>query len=115
MLLLEDIDSAGLIKRRGTEVEEQFKDDDPAAKIGAEITKAIKSVQDQNDNTRKKNQGISFSGLLNAIDGVASQEGRVLVMTSNFLDKLDDALIRPGRIDVTVIFTMTTRIQVCEL
>jgi mitochondrial chaperone BCS1 len=44
--------------------------------------------------------GISFSGLLNAIDGVAAQEGRALVMTTNHREKLDPALIRPGRADV---------------
>ena len=43
---------------------------------------------------------VSFSGLLNAIDGVAAQEGRVVFMTTNHRDVLDPALIRPGRIDV---------------
>ena len=43
---------------------------------------------------------ISFSGLLNALDGVAAQEGRVVFMTTNHRELLDPALIRPGRIDV---------------
>lgn len=43
--------------------------------------------------------GLSFSGLLNAIDGVYAQEGRILVMTTNHKERLDPALIRPGRID----------------
>ena len=42
---------------------------------------------------------ISFSGLLNALDGVASQEGSIVIMTTNHLEQLDPALIRPGRID----------------
>lgn len=42
---------------------------------------------------------LTFSGLLNAIDGVAAQEGRLLVMTTNHPERLDPALIRPGRID----------------
>lgn len=46
--------------------------------------------------------GISFSGLLNAIDGVGAQEGRALVMTTNHIERLDPALIRPGRADVHV-------------
>jgi chaperone BCS1 len=49
--------------------------------------------------------GISFSGLLNAIDGVAAQEGRLLCLTTNHVDRLDPALIRPGRIDKTIEFT----------
>ncbi|MCP3969107.1 MAG: AAA family ATPase [Rhodobacteraceae bacterium] len=48
----------------------------------------------------EKRTSVSFSGLLNAIDGVAAQEGRALVMTTNHKEKLDPALIRPGRADV---------------
>lgn len=46
--------------------------------------------------------GVSFSGLLNAIDGVAAQEGRALFMTTNHRERLDPALIRPGRADMHV-------------
>ncbi len=45
---------------------------------------------------------LSFSGFLNALDGVATQEGNVLFMTTNHADQLDDALIRAGRIDERV-------------
>lgn len=43
---------------------------------------------------------VTFSGFLNALDGVASGEERVLFLTTNHLDRLDPALIRPGRVDV---------------
>ncbi|CAD5229164.1 unnamed protein product [Bursaphelenchus okinawaensis] len=43
---------------------------------------------------------VTFSGLLNAIDGVASSDERILFMTTNYRERLDDALVRPGRIDV---------------
>ena len=42
----------------------------------------------------------SPSALLNALDGVAASEGRIIFMTTNFVEKLDAALVRPGRIDV---------------
>lgn len=45
---------------------------------------------------------VSFSGLLNALDGVGAQEGRIVVLTTNHREQLDAALIRPGRIDVEV-------------
>jgi chaperone BCS1 len=45
---------------------------------------------------------ISFSGLLNALDGVGAQEGRIIVLTTNHRERLDPALIRPGRIDLEV-------------
>lgn len=43
---------------------------------------------------------MSFSGLLNALDGVAAAEGRILIMTTNHPEQLDPALIRPGRVDL---------------
>lgn len=46
------------------------------------------------------NVGVTLSGLLNAIDGIASREGRILFMTSNHADQLDPALLRSGRVDV---------------
>ncbi|PHH59415.1 hypothetical protein CDD81_3225 [Ophiocordyceps australis] len=58
---------------------------------------------------------ISLSGLLNAIDGVASHEGRVLIMTTNKPQALDEALIRPGRVDVQVAFCNATGAQATEL
>jgi chaperone BCS1 len=45
---------------------------------------------------------LSFNGVLNALDGVAAQEGRLIFMTTNHRERLDPALIRPGRCDVHV-------------
>jgi chaperone BCS1 len=45
---------------------------------------------------------VSLSAILNIIDGVASQEGRILIMTTNHITRLDKALIRPGRVDKKV-------------
>lgn len=42
---------------------------------------------------------VTFSGLLNALDGVASAEPCIIFMTTNHLERLDPALVRPGRID----------------
>jgi chaperone BCS1 len=44
----------------------------------------------------------SFSGLLNALDGVGAQEGRIVVLTTNHRERLDKALLRPGRIDLEI-------------
>ena len=44
--------------------------------------------------------GTTLSGVLNAIDGVASGEGRILIATTNHIENLDQALIREGRFDL---------------
>ena len=45
---------------------------------------------------------VSLSAILNTIDGVASQEGRILIMTTNHITRLDEALIRPSRVNMKV-------------
>src|SRR5260370_20205053 len=62
-----------------------------------------------------KEGGLTFSGLLNALDGVASPEGRVIVMTTNHMERLDPALIRPGRADVKLYFGNATADQARRL
>ena len=45
---------------------------------------------------------ITLSAMLNAIDGMESNEGRLLFLTTNALQDLDAALIRPGRVDLFI-------------
>jgi chaperone BCS1 len=49
---------------------------------------------------------ISLSCLLNAIDGVSSPDGRLLIMTTNHPELLDPALVRPGRVDLHIGFVL---------
>lgn len=58
---------------------------------------------------------VSFSGLLNALDGVAAQEGRIIFLTTNHREILDPALIRPGRIDVEFKLDLASREQVATM
>src|SRR5262249_8208533 len=69
----------------------------------------------QRKSTNKRGGGPTFSGLPNPPDGVASPDGRLIVMTTNHLDRLDPALIRPGRADVKVAFDNATRDQARRL
>jgi len=60
---------------------------------------------------------LDLSFLLNILDGVLEIPGRIVIMTSNYVDQLDHALIRPGRIDVIAIFKKclnTTLIEMIE-
>lgn len=59
-------------------------------------------------NERVTVTGISASGLLNAFDGVAARDGRILIITSNHAEKLDPALIRPGRVDMRCRFDLAS-------
>ncbi|KAK4565692.1 hypothetical protein LTR86_003540 [Recurvomyces mirabilis] len=103
------------------------KDEDFTLKDLARELKAVAAPQPGNRGGKAKrgnastadgqtsNTGISLSGLLNAIDGVATHEGRVLIMTTNHPEQLDAALVRPGRVDRKVGFKLAMREQVREL
>ena len=54
---------------------------------------------------------VTFSGLLNALDGVDSAEERILFFTTNHKERLDDAFIRPGRVDMSIRLGEATRWQ----
>lgn len=58
---------------------------------------------------------VTFSGLLNAMDGVAAGEERIAFLTTNHIDQLDPALIRPGRVDMTIRIGGATRHQAAEM
>lgn len=56
------------------------------------------------DRQHRTNNGLTFSGMLNALDGVGMALGQVIVLSTNFRDRLDPALIRNGRVDKHIKF-----------
>ncbi|KAK4238722.1 BCS1 N terminal-domain-containing protein [Achaetomium macrosporum] len=136
VVLLEDIDTAGLKRSEDESSTTPSQDDKGSEEQGGKEAgskdRGSKKPRDKNNNEldrrffdlarelkrgsdSSEKKGISLSGLLNAIDGVASHEGRVLIMTTNKPETLDEALIRPGRVDLQVAFTNATQEQAREL
>lgn len=50
--------------------------------------------------------GVTLSALLNALDGVWTPHGLITVLTTNNREALDEAVVRPGRIDVEEEFAL---------
>lgn len=69
----------------------------------------------QSDPDGYRGATVTFSGLLNALDGVASAEERIIFLTTNYVERLDSALVRPGRVDMTVRLGEATKYQVEQL
>ncbi|MBW0524540.1 hypothetical protein O181_064255 [Austropuccinia psidii MF-1] len=68
------------------------------------------------DGSEQMKVSVTFSGLLNAIDGVTSTTSqRLIFMTTNHLKKLDPALIRPGRVDMSFYVGDATLHQTLQL
>lgn len=102
IVLLEDIDTAGLTHTR--------EESAPAPTKEKPSDDSKKPANNSNANGQ-----LSLSGLLNILDGVAAQEGRLLIMTTNHIEKLDKALIRPGRVDMIVPFRLANHDMVASI
>ena len=58
---------------------------------------------------------VSFSGILNVLDGMARKNGLITFLTTNYKNRLDQALIRPNRIDFILNFSSATKNQVQQI
>jgi DNA replication protein DnaC len=131
--VLEDVDcQCDFILDRGTQTIEQV-----LAKKNAELKKEVEQLKfalsemalgkkaiinshsQMNTNETKEdknsNQKITLSFLLNLFDGVLETPGRITFMTTNFIDKLDKAFTRPGRIDVISKFGFADYSQIISI
>lgn len=86
IILIEDVDAANT-----------------AARVAAAPPEPEKAPADPRvpspPGSEPERKGVTLTGLLNALDGVAASEGRLLIMTSNHPERLDPALVRSSRID----------------
>lgn len=72
-------------------------------------------ISDPSSGNNDSSSKITMSGLLNALDGVAAQEGSMIFMTCNDMSKIQPALLRPGRIDMKMELGYTDKTQISRL
>ena len=58
---------------------------------------------------------LTLASLLEVFDGVMEMPGRMMIITTNHPDKLDKALVRPGRIDMALEFGRCTSTDVVDI
>lgn len=107
--VMEDVDClTSILNNRESKQEEILSDEDVRTikMLGKERWEQMKNL-----NTDK----VSLSDILNIIDGVLETPGRILILTTNFPEKLDSALLRPGRIDLIVNFKECNELQLREM
>jgi len=73
-----------------------------------------KDIEKPRDEENVFIEKLSLSCLLNILDGILETPGRIIVMTTNYPELLDKALIRPGRIDLICQFTKCTNEMIIE-
>ncbi|XP_033136732.1 AAA-ATPase At2g18193 isoform X2 [Brassica rapa] len=93
ILVIEDIDCNAEVRDREDENQE----------IGKARGKR-KRRDDEYDDSEDQDTQLTLSGILNFIDGLWSSFGdeRIIVFTTNHKDRLDPALLRPGRMDMHI-------------
>lgn len=114
IILLEDIDCMSEIvyEREEKYAKEEVIDNSGASvEIFEKFVEAVsknenKTSNNSNNNSssryfsKKNNDEITLSFILNVLDGVQETPGRIIIMTSNYIQKIDKAFIRPGRFDI---------------
>ena len=114
IIVFEDIDCMPNVIMERNDDEDELKSNSNSLNKD-ELLEMIKNKYKNNNNDLKydvsslmsmpptdKSDKITLSFILNVIDGIRETPGRILIMTSNHYDKIDKALVRPGRIDMTL-------------
>jgi SpoVK/Ycf46/Vps4 family AAA+-type ATPase len=81
--------------------QEETLDDLTPEQMKSFLTLATSSSASKND---PPNKSLTLGGILELLDGLIETPGRILIITTNHPEELDQALIRPGRIDMNIHF-----------
>ena len=122
LYVLEDIDANDLkdtVRERSKkdkfkeEEEEEEEDGDTKEESSADLNLLglLKNTVDKKFRLQK----LTLASLLEVLDGVMEMEGRMLIITTNYPEKLDKALIRPGRIDMKVHFGLMNGVNIIRM
>lgn len=95
IILVEDVDSAF---KRGKKSSEGKEGGESKDKEDGEENKEGGNGSDESNTDNR----VTFSGLLNALDGCTAQEGRIFVLSTNHRERLQESLCRPGRVDFEI-------------
>jgi len=108
IIVFEDIDCVGdiVLSREHHKTGEQQKNKD-ASVITLDKVCEIPKI--------KIEEPITLDDILNLWDGIRETPGRILILSSNHYDKLDPALKRPGRIDITLELANASRNVIGEI
>lgn len=69
---------------------------EPRSMLLLEDIDVVRAARERADDT-----GVTTAGLLNALDGISTPNGLITVMTTNDATRIEPALLRPGRVDMT--------------
>ena len=115
ILIFEDIDAMGeVVKDRDLVLKSKMEEKEFKSKLVEQGTIQIIPAPPATGALPKlPNNNLSY--FLNMIDGLHECSGRIIILTTNKIDVLDKAVIRPGRIDIKLNFQKFTRYDVLRM
>lgn len=110
IIVIEDIDCMGdiILKREPKSKINKTRNINEKNTVGDALNILLNNNRDGDSSSTttssisQKEDPITLDDILNLWDGLKETPGRILGISSNHYDKLDPALIRPGRIDITI-------------
>lgn len=139
IIVIEDLDCAGkvVLQRKSTDTDELSGNSTPVPAsneankdMKTDILREVRELLKRNRRNNEDDEDNGFrptimnpyqpdtltlDDILNLWDGVRENAGRIMVISSNFYEKLDTALVRPGRIDITLRLDNTSRNTIGEM
>lgn len=80
-----------------------------------QIPGQISNQSQQQNNQQSTDSPLTLENLLNIIDGTCEPSGYIICITTNFINKIDPALIRAGRFDIRMEFNHATTTTIMEI
>lgn len=117
VIVLEDIDCLSdiILDRNNASLPETNKKETSGFSIINNLTKYHKDDEDISKIINDNNDRLNLSFILNLIDGIIEMPGRIIVMTTNHINKIDPALTRPGRVDFKIEMKLISRENIVKI
>ena len=124
IIVFEDIDCIGnIVLNRANKLENSNSNTSKTNLLVEALTNTLLETNDKSSEIKTtlleskptSDTELTLDDILNLWDGIRETSGRIMVISSNHYDKLDPALVRPGRIDLTLEMTLVTRAIIKEL
>ena len=107
--IFEEMDTCKITKKRNEDFEEI------PDKIETKLVEALIKKNGSDTSIKTASNEMTLGTLLNLFDGIDSSEGTIIIATTNHINKIDPALIRPGRMDIHIELQKCSKITTIQL
>lgn len=115
MYVFEEIDCYDYFLSRNLVTKKEVKEDNNITEILTDVLAANNQNKKYKPKDKDKTNEITIGQILEVLDGIIECEDRLCIFTTNHIEKIDKALLRPGRIDMIIEFKKLRRCDIQNL